>query len=125
MITVDEALDRDMALTDEEYFKVHGTLNTARIEGLLRMAVRMAVCVEGSEAVCPMIQDAIASFPDEDFLEPVITKLKVLWNKIPRQHRGELTRITAELEEVQTATLQSAEYGWEQLKSAESLIYVL
>lgn len=26
MITVDEALDRDMALTDEEYFRVHGTL---------------------------------------------------------------------------------------------------
>lgn len=120
MITVDEALDRDMALTDEEYFRVHGTLNTARIEGLLRMAV----CVEGSEAVCPMIQDAIASFPDEDFLEPVISKLKVLWNKIPHQHRGELTRITAELEEVQTATLQSAEYGREQLESAESLLYI-
>ena len=47
MITVDEALDKDMALSDEEYFRVHGTLNVARIEGLLRMAV----CVEGSEAV--------------------------------------------------------------------------
>jgi hypothetical protein len=120
MITVDEALDRDMALTDEEYFRVHGTLNVARIEGLLRMVV----CVEGSEAVRPMIEDAIASFPDEDFLEPVITKLRALWNKIPDRHRSELTRITAELEEVQTATWRSAEYGVEQLESAESLIYI-
>lgn len=120
MITVDEALDRDKALTDEEYFRVHGTLNVARIEGLLRMAV----CVEGSEAVRSKIEDAIASFPDEDFLEPAIGKLKVLWNKIPAQHRGELTRITAELEEVQTATQQSSEYGLEQLESAESLLYI-
>lgn len=120
MITVDEALDRDMALSDEEYFRVHGTLNVARIGGLLRMAV----CVEGSEAVCPMIQDAIASFPDEDFLEPVITKLKVLWNKIPHQHRGELIRITTELEELRTASQQFAEYGREQLESAKSFPYI-
>lgn len=120
MITVDEALDKDMALTDEEYFRVHGTLNVARIEGLLRMEV----CVGGSEAVRPMIQDAIESFPDEGFLEPVITKLRVLWNKIPDRHRCELTRITAELEEVQAATQQSAEYGVERLESAESLLYI-
>ena len=49
MITVDEALDKDMALSDEEYFRVHGTLNVARIEGLLRMTV----CVEGSEWALP------------------------------------------------------------------------
>jgi len=120
MITVDEALDKDMALSDEEYFRVHGTLNVARIEGLLRMEA----CVEGSEAVRLMINDAIASFPDDDFLDPVITKLRALWNKIPAQHRGELTRITAQLKEAQTATRQSAEYGVERLESAESLLYI-
>lgn len=104
---------------------MHGTLNVARIEGLLRMAV----CVEGSEAAHTLIQDAISSFPDDGFLEPVIGKLKALGNKTTHQHtRGlmcELTRITTELEEVQTATRQSAEYGRKLLETAESLIYVL
>lgn len=119
MITVDEALDRDMALTDEEYFKVHGTLNVARIEGLLRMAV----CADGSEAVRSKIKDASASFSDEDFLEPVVNMLRKFWNQIPVSYRMDLSHIISELRDVQTATQQSSEYGREQLESAESLLY--
>lgn len=120
MITVDEALDRDMALTDEEYFRVHGTLNVARIEGLLRMSA----CVSEGGGLLSQIKEAGASFPDEDFLEPVINMLRKFWNQIPVSHRMDLSHIISELRDVQTATLQSAEYGREQLESAESLLYI-
>lgn len=64
------------------------------------------------------VSDAKASFPDEDFLQELITDLRALSKS--RVTKADVLEFVGRLEALQIEVSSATEYGMEQLQKAES-----
>lgn len=100
-------------LTLEEEYRITGTLSPKRIEGLLDTndQVQEVLNFEGS------IHDAMCSFPDEDFMNPVVHKLHSMIKSARGHNREQLRELLQIVEDISTEIVSSAEYGRGELRS--------
>lgn len=100
------------SLTNAEYFRLNGALNTERIEALLDLE---AVDNEKPDSV----GDVAAGFPAEDFLASSISSLLNLSKRLRGENKAELQACIENLEELALTTCQSTEYGRDELRTLE------
>lgn len=118
-MTVDQLSDPHASLTNEEYYALHGTLNTTRIEALLEMESK----VEGQADAIAHIEEAEECFPQKDFLSGAIDELlKIL--KRQGEDEDDLELVIERLERAQEAALLEAKCGASELKEAKDAIWV-
>ena len=104
------------SLTNKEYFKLNGTLSAERIEGLLDL--ESAVYVDVLEDIITSTKEAITQFPEEDFLQPVISELNTLLKTLRGDNRLALANIITAVEDIQSDITNSSEYALANLNSA-------
>ncbi len=101
-----------MSLTNEEYFKLNGTLSNDRIEKLLDLECGV------NEYDNISTGDIITGFPGENCLSPIFDIL----NKV-KITKKDYQLLVDKVEEVQTQLWQSAKYGMIELKQLEDRLY--
>jgi len=99
-----------MSLTNEEYFKLNGTLSNCRIERLLDIEHKSHVSTD--EIIST--GDISAGFPVEDCLSEIFDMLRKV--KLTKKDHQLLVDL---VDEIQTQLWQSAEYGMSELKQLE------
>ena len=112
-------------MTANEHYQVNGTLSDQHIQKLLDVDHILQGVVD-----CRIeIDDAISSFPEEDFMSNIIdrlTNLKKNLSNLKKNLRGdnkeELSSIIDDIEDVVTSTMQSTEHGIEKLNSVKVII---
>ncbi len=90
---------------------------TGRNHPLFAQLVDAELQVDSIEDALTHIQDAMASYPAEDFLQEVINDLLALAKG--RVTKAEVLTIAERLEELQTTVYQSSEHGIYELVQAE------
>jgi hypothetical protein len=105
-------------MTNEELFRLTGTLTAARIETLLDMgakADRLSSCAD-------CLVEARSQYPDEDFLQAVISDIQYLASKIRGGNKDFANQCADKLLQIQQEIAQNGEYGTEQLNKALRVI---
>lgn len=105
----------DGSFDNREMYQINGALSEARIEYLLDIEDHQAMIKDS----IPLIEDARASFMDEDFLNEDLKHLRTLCKQLRGDNRMELERIVTRMEETVGEALQRAEHGLEQLKKLQ------
>lgn len=101
-------------MTPEECLRLNGAIPPDMAESL----IAKADALDGLGDTEANLQEAIGCFPEEDFLYRVIKDLGDLAKSLRGDNRAELLRIIGTLDQVETETQQSTEYGVEQLSEA-------
>jgi hypothetical protein len=107
-------LNMCMNLTHEEYFRMYGTLTEQRISDLLDEA-SAAPNVEGATI---HINEGMAQFPAEDFLEPIKTRLIELQQNVRGANKDTLQGIIEALDDLAQITFYAADAGRDELQKA-------
>ena len=97
------------AQTDQEYFNLHGTLTSERIQALIDQSALVEACSEADTA----LQDALGAYPGEDCLQDVIDDLKQLAKNLRGENKNEVNSILLGVEERQNQLHNQSEYGAE------------
>lgn len=101
-------------LSAEEQYRLHGNLTPEHIEELLDAGA----LVEDMGDVTPRLEEAKAQYPEEDFLEPILSKLRDLVKTTRGANRDDLQTLIVEVEALQLSTHQSSEVGLDELNKA-------
>lgn len=101
-------------LTNDELYRLTGTLPSARIEALIETA-ELYEKITGSEA---HIIEARGSYPDEGFLYHVIERLNAVAKSVRGDNRQEILSIVSALEQIDQDVTNDAEYGRDELRKA-------
>lgn len=105
--------DGDSNLTNEEYYKVHGTLSNQRIEELLDLTAETDLF--GARV---SIQEAKASVFEEDAFSRALKDLYTVAKKLRGDNKEALKDAIDELEQVVTRCQYDAEEVLDQLNQA-------
>lgn len=103
------------SFSSAELFRANGTLPADRIEAL----IDAETLLQGARDVSGALDDAMASYPNEDFLTDAIRRFKELAHGMKGQRKADMLAAILALEDIEKATQQSAEYGMEELKKAQ------
>ena len=101
-------------LSPHEAYRITGQLTQAHIESLLEVADLSEKASSVESGIC----EAKAQFPDEGFLQDIISDLQTFAKRLRGENRADLLAIAEQLEQTQLETFQSTEYGLEQLNDA-------
>ena len=102
------------AMTPAEIYRTNGTLPDKTIEELITAHEKLQA-VEGIEC---NIAETATQFPDEDFLQDIISDLQTLAKRIRGDNKSDLLAIIDNIENLQLSTHNEAEYGRSELKQA-------
>ena len=105
-------------LTASEELRLTGAVTGERLEKLLDCEVR----VEAVDGIGAHIDEALAQFPGEDFIEEHKKRLLVLRNKLRGDRRAELDEILEALDDLSSEITNSADYGREELNQARAAL---
>jgi len=105
-------------MTPKEEFRLNGQLSEQTALKLLDAVDRS----ESLQGINAYIEEAMGSFPGEDFLESIKTKMTNLARILRGNNRKVLNDIIAELDEVAMLTYDEAAYGRDELRSALNAI---
>ena len=111
--------DKFASLTNEEYYALTGTLTPARIEELLKSEE----LAEGREGILVYLDEASASYPEDDFLEGVVTNLIAIIKVTKGVRKGELQVLLDQIQDIGLAVFQDSCYGREKLQNVRSLLH--
>jgi hypothetical protein len=100
-------------LTNKEYYRLNGTLSEERIEALLEIDVN----VDGSSPAA-YIDEAMGTFPNEDFLEHIIKKVREVAKRVRGDNKDDLDQILLDLEDLQDKVNNDSDYGRSELENA-------
>ena len=105
-------------LTNREAYSQYGKLTDERMEALFE--VESAIDnLSGGECY---VQEAIAQFPDEDFLEVVIENLQATYKKLRGDNKENLKEVIESLEDLQISQARATEYAVEELNKLTKLL---
>lgn len=107
-------------LTDEEQFRVTGTLTPDRIEPLLDLKQRLGD--EAQSSVIIHMQEAMAQFPDEDFLETIMGQLTVLTSHLRGSNKDLAVTILEALRVEQETIACATEYAIDEMHKAVTVL---
>lgn len=99
-----------MNLTNDEYFKLHGTLPLDRIERLLDIEFEY-LNLAGIDC---HVREIVNQLPDEDFLQEQLTTLRKLSGMLRGENRRLLNTAIADIEEALGAQANSTAYAMSQ-----------
>lgn len=101
-------------MSPHETFRMYGRVSKSQLEALLETDERL----EGIDGIDAHIDEAIAQFPAEDFLEGIKSRLHDLSKKIRGDNKEDLKGIIEALDDLAQCTFNSADYGRSELNSA-------
>ena len=101
-------------LSREEEFRLTGTLRRESIDELLDASSRL----EALGGVDAHIEEALAQYPAEDFLEGVKQRLGALMKNVRGANKDELQGIIEALDDIAQTTFYAADYGRDELRKA-------
>ena len=101
-------------LTAEESLRLYGRLSRSMVEDLLERSQGLEDA-QGAEA---HIQEAMAQFPAEDFLSPIIERLNELRKNLRGANKEELGCIIESLDDLAQCTFNAVDYGRDELRKA-------
>lgn len=106
-------------MTHAEYYRLNGILSAPRIEALLQLEALLAELPTSTG-------DALAGFPDEDFLNPIIDRLRGLAQGMrTSENKNELLSCVVALQELAHDINLSAESGAHDVKQVDKALTVL
>lgn len=105
-------------LSNNEYYRLYGTLSPDRIEALLDKSDQLE-SLDGIEA---HIQEACCQFPAEDFLVPVQDRLRDLAKKLRGDNRQEVLGIIEQLDDINQCQVYATGYAVEELGKVEKAL---
>ena len=105
-------------LTNQEYYRLNGTLSAERIEDLLRFDC----AIDSSSDPSAYIDEAEGCFPKEDFLEHIIKKVRAVSKRVRGENKDDLDQILIDLEDLQSSVNNDSEYGRDELRKASDEI---
>jgi len=97
-------------MTSREAYAQYGALTDERMEALFD-----AEELAENNTNDYHIQEAIAQYPDEDFLEGTINNLQTICKKLKGNNKDFLTAAILRLEQIQFTQERATEYGLEEL----------
>ena len=114
-------------LSASEYYGMFGTLTTSHIEGLLEV-IESGDTFEALKDKCGdaegMLDDASASFPEEDFLSDVIRRMGNLAKSVRGENKATIIEIIETLESISQDTHNNTGYGLDEIRKAvEEITY--
>lgn len=101
-------------LTNQEYFRLHGTLPSDRIEELLHDP-NAEIDLAGAVA---KIEEGMGQFPEEDFGHDIIGRLQALAKCVRGANREELLSIIGAAEDLFQCQFYASDYGRSELIDA-------
>lgn len=105
-------------MSNREHFKLHGSLPAEVIEDLIEVAER----ADEASDIEAHLSEASAQYPGEDFLADVIRRLQIMVKHTRGDNRDEIESLVEDLDEIQTDTTNSADYGRDELKKAQTAL---
>jgi hypothetical protein len=105
-------------LTNEEYYRLNGTLSAERIESLLNITANV-----DDSSPAAYIEEAMGTFPKEDFLESVIKKVRAVAKRVRGDNKDDLDQILLDLEDLQSSVNNNSDYGRSELDNALVDVY--
>lgn len=102
------------SLTDQEFFRLHGTLPPERIEPLLHDP-HAQIDLAGAVG---KIEEGMGQFPEEDFGHDIISRLQALAKFVRGSNREELLSIISAAEDLFQCQFNSSDYGRSELIDA-------
>jgi hypothetical protein len=103
-----------MSYTPKEYYRLYGRLEPAQIERLLDIAEAAQTAVDARNN----LDEAIAGFPDEDFMSDMLAAYRETHNTTLIQGKFWMGRIEDEIK----GAVQQAEYGMDELKKVREAL---
>jgi hypothetical protein len=103
-----------MSLSPAEHYHLHGTLTPAHIEPLLDASAQLAQARAGAAH----INEAMAQYPGEDFLQQHLEQLQQLVGHMRGPNRDTLVLIIANLQTQIDSIANDAAYGRDELSKA-------
>lgn len=103
-------------LTHAEYFRLYGSLTEERIQELLDLEATAPKV----ESAIVHIQEGMAQFPAEDFLEPIKQRLLELEKNIRGANKETMKGIIESLDDLAQCTFYGADAGRDELRKALS-----
>lgn len=105
-------------LSAEEQFRIFGSVQGDALVQLLDEAA----LAEGTCGAAEQVQEAMACFPDEDFLEAEILELRE-WAKSKRgQNKAEFLDLIDRINKTMADMRASADHGLDELKKARNTL---
>lgn len=101
-------------MSAEEEFRITGTLNPGAIETLLDRETLL----RNLDGIDVKIEEGMAQFPSEDFLQGTINRLHQLAKKLRGENRLKVLAIIECLDDLAQCTFNAADYGRSELKDA-------
>ena len=107
-------------LSNEEHYRMFGTLPADRIEALLDASDKLE-SLDGIEA---HVSEARCQFPAEDFLVPVQDRLHDLAKRLRGDNRQEVLSIIEQLDDINQCQVYATGYAVEELGKIEKALGV-
>lgn len=105
-------------LTNEELFRLTGSLPPERIEGLLDNAAAAA----GLEGIGACVAEAKTCFFAEDALSPILSQLTELAKNLRGNNKQELLGIIESLDDFAQCQFHQGDYGRDELHKVEKAL---
>lgn len=93
------------SLTDEEHLRLNGGVPVDRLERLIHMSRK----AQDAKDAAGYLDDALAQFPDEDFLTAVIREIEVVENSVRGENKKALRAIIQTLTDMELAQARATE----------------
>jgi len=108
-------------LTNREAYSQYGKLTDERMEALFEVESAIDKLSDGEWCV----KEALAQFPDEDFLEVTIKNLQATYKKLRGDNKENLKEVIESLEKLQLSQARATEYATEELDKLATLLEAL
>ena len=105
-------------LTAQEELRLTGTLALPRIEELLELDDKL----KGLSRIGAHIDEAMAQYPAEDFLTPIMDRLHQFSKRLRGDNRSDLLAIIETIDDFAQCTFNAADYGRNELRKATRAI---
>lgn len=105
-------------MSPREAFRFYGQLPESLIEQLLDDSE----FAEENQNAIPLIYEAKAQFPNEDFAQDIISELQFIAKRLRGNNREELLDTIRNLEKLQSEIARESEYGHRELASALAIL---
>lgn len=108
-------------LSDTEYYNLHGSLDSSRIENLLSLSDKM----DGADSVHTIgvyADDAAAQYPAEDFASDIKSRLQSLHSNLRGANRETLAGIMESLDDLLQCQFYATEEGLDNIKKIQKIV---
>jgi len=108
-------IQENTSLTDKEFFRMHGTLTSERIERLIELKDRDG-WKQFSQRIGSMVQEAMGQYPAEDFLSEILTCLHNLAKRLRGDNKEAIQALAEKVDDIAQTTFNAADYGRSELQ---------